>query len=70
MSATGGVISDVLRRSIIESGAAYSALERTTGVKRASILRFVRATTSLRLDLADRLAAHFGLELRPKKKGR
>ena len=70
MSETGGVISDVLRRAIVESGAAYSALERTTGVKRASIMRFVRGTTSLRLDMADRLAAFFELELRPKRKGR
>ncbi len=37
---------------------------------RASIMRFVRGSQSLRLDMADRLAACFGLELRPKRKGR
>ena len=33
-------------------------------------MRFVRGSQSLRLDMADRLAAYFGLELRPKRKGR
>jgi hypothetical protein len=61
-------ISDLLRRTIlraVERGrASYKALERDTGVTRASIMRFVRSSQSLRLDMADRLAAHFGLELR------
>ena len=48
----------------------YKALERETGVTRASIMRFVKGTQFLRLDMADRLAAHFGLELRAKRKGR
>ena len=67
-------ISDLLRRTIaeaIESGlTTYLALEHETGVTRASIMRFVRGSQSLRLDMADRLAAHFGLELRTKRKGR
>jgi plasmid maintenance system antidote protein VapI len=63
-------ISDLLRRSIAGSGIPYKALERDTGVTRASIMRFVRGSQSLRLDMADRLAAYFGLELRPKRKGR
>jgi hypothetical protein len=33
-------------------------------------MRFVRGSQSLRLDMADRLAAYFGLELRPKRKGK
>jgi plasmid maintenance system antidote protein VapI len=64
-------ISDLLRRVIaeaIEGGRTnYKALERETGVTRASIMRFVRGSQSLRLDMADRLAAHFGLELRARK---
>jgi len=44
---------------------AHVALERETGVKRASIMRFLRGETSLRLDLADKLAEFFGLELQP-----
>jgi plasmid maintenance system antidote protein VapI len=67
-------ISDLLRRTIaaaVASGrTSYKALERGTGVTRASIMRFVRGSQSLRLDKADRLAAYFGLELRPKRKGR
>jgi plasmid maintenance system antidote protein VapI len=63
-------ISELLRRTIAESGIPYKALERETGVARASIMRFVRGSQSLRLDMADRLAAYFGLELRPKRKGR
>jgi plasmid maintenance system antidote protein VapI len=55
----------------IQSGReTYLGLERATGVTRASIMRFVRGTQSLRLDLADRLAERFGLQLRPRKKGR
>jgi plasmid maintenance system antidote protein VapI len=63
-------VSELLRRTIVESGIPYKALERETGVARASIMRFVRGSQSLRLDMADRLAAYFGLELRPKRKGR
>ena len=66
----GESISDVLRRAIAESGLAHIALERATGVQRASIARFMAGTQSLRLDKADALAAFFGLELRPKRKGR
>jgi plasmid maintenance system antidote protein VapI len=57
-------ISDVLREAIIESGIPYLELQRETGVSRASIMRFVRGERTLRLDMADRLAAYFGLSLR------
>ena len=63
-------MSDVLRKAIAESDMAHIAIERATGVKRASIMRFLRGETSLRLDVAEKLAAYFGLELRPKAKGR
>jgi plasmid maintenance system antidote protein VapI len=67
-------ISDLLRRTIakaVESRRTnYKALERETGVVRASIMRFVTGRRFLRLDMADRLAAYFDLELRPKRKGR
>ncbi len=61
-------ISYVLKRAIIQSGMAHIALERETGVQRASIMRFLRGEQSLRLDVADKLAAYFGLELRSKRK--
>ena len=61
-------ISDLLRRTIraaVEAGRTnYKSLERETGVTRASIMRFVRGSQSLRLDMADKLAAFFGMELR------
>jgi plasmid maintenance system antidote protein VapI len=56
-------ISDTLRRAIVESGVSYNAIQRETGVTRASIMRFVEGRQSLRLDLADRLATHFRLVL-------
>ena len=67
-------ISDLLRGTIrraIDAGeTTYLALEHETGITRASIMRFVRGTQFLRLDMADRLAARFGLELRSKRKSR
>jgi plasmid maintenance system antidote protein VapI len=60
----GSPITDLLRRTIVESGVSYNALQRETGVTRASIMRFVEGRQSLRLDMADRLAAYFGLALR------
>jgi plasmid maintenance system antidote protein VapI len=62
-------ISELLRRTIAESGIPLKTLERETGVARASIMRFVRGSQSLRLNMADRLAAYFGLELQAKEKG-
>ena len=56
-------ISDLLRETIAESGVSYNALQKETGVTRASIMRFVEGRQSIRLDMADRLAAFFGLAL-------
>jgi plasmid maintenance system antidote protein VapI len=62
-SESNSPISDLLRRTISESGISYNALQRETGVTRASIMRFVRGDQSIRLDMADRLATYFGLQL-------
>jgi plasmid maintenance system antidote protein VapI len=70
MAGANQPISDALRQAIADSGMAHVALERATGVKRQSIAKFLRGERSLRLDMADRLVAFFGLELRPKTKGR
>jgi len=59
----GETPSDVLRRTIRESGVPYLTLAKATGVQRASIQRFVDGRTSIRLDKADKLAAYFGLRL-------
>ena len=63
-------MTEVLRAAIVVSGVPYKALERETGVTRASVMRFVRGSQSLRLDKAERLADYLGLELRSKRKGR
>jgi plasmid maintenance system antidote protein VapI len=65
--AANSPITDVLRRAILQSGLPLLRIEQETGVQRASLSRFVRGTNSLRLDMADRLAAYFGLELAPVK---
>ena len=57
-------ITDTLKRAIEESGKSYAELERATGVKRASLMRFMRGDQSLRLDKADAIAAHFGMTIR------
>jgi transcriptional regulator with XRE-family HTH domain len=64
-----GPITARLRQAIRESGMTYKAMERATGVTRASIMRFARGSRSLRLDMADRLAAFFKLELTERHEG-
>lgn len=58
-----------LKKAIAESGMAHIAIERETGVKRQSIMKFMRGERTLRLDIADRLADYFELEVVAKKKG-
>ena len=67
-------MTDLLRRTIIDSGVSYKSLSWETGVARASIQRFVDGRQSIRLDMADRLAEFFGLRVvcslaRPSKAG-
>ncbi|OWK44030.1 helix-turn-helix domain-containing protein [Fimbriiglobus ruber] len=64
-------ITTALRKAILDSGLSYLRIEQETGVQRASIMRFVRGTNSLRLDLADKLAVYFELTLTqaPRRKG-
>ncbi len=61
-------VSAVLKKAIAESDLTYLMLERETGVSRASIMRFMRSERTLRLDMADRLAAHFGIESRQRER--
>lgn len=58
-------MSDLLRDSLARAES-LRAVERATGVKRQSMMKFLRGEQSLRLDLADRLAEHFGIEIRQK----
>ncbi len=56
-------MTDLLRRAITEADSLLG-IERATGVKRAALRRFRDGKQSLRLDMADTLAKHFGLETR------
>jgi len=60
-------MTDLLREALAEAES-LRGVERATGVKNPSLVRFVRGDQSLRLDLADRLAAHFGIECRRKRR--
>jgi transcriptional regulator with XRE-family HTH domain len=64
----------ILQKAVRESGKTYLQLERATGVKRGSILRFMRDEHSLLLSGAEKLCKYLGLVLVPKagrgRKGR
>lgn len=53
-----------LLRSALAEAPSLREVERETGVKRQSMMKFLRGEQSLRLDIADQLAAHFGIAVR------
>lgn len=63
-------LTDPLRQAIVDSGLPLLTLAQKTGIARASLIRFTRGETSLRLDIADRLAAYFRFRLTPDKKAK
>ncbi len=54
---------EALLQAISESGLAFIELERRSGVKRQSIMRFVAGEQSLRLDCADKLMVALGIRV-------
>lgn len=56
-------LSDPLRCRIIESGLPINTLAKATGIQRMSLHRFIEGQTSIRLDVADKLATYFGMRL-------
>ena len=52
-----------LRQAIADTESSFYELERQTGIKRQSLMKFVRGEQSLRLDMADKLAEFFGIEI-------
>jgi plasmid maintenance system antidote protein VapI len=62
-------MTELLREALAEAHSLY-AVGKATGVQKASLIRFARGEQSLRLDMADKLAAYFGLTLTAKRKGR
>ena len=59
-------MTELLRDAIAEADT-LQGIERSKSVKRAALRRFRDGKQSLRLDLADRLAAHFGVVSRRKR---
>jgi plasmid maintenance system antidote protein VapI len=57
----GDTMTELLRQALIEADNNY-AVAKATGVQKTSLIRFRRGEQSLRLDMADRLAAYFGIE--------
>ena len=62
-------MTDTLREAIADSGLAFIEIERQSGVLRQTLMKFARNEQSLRLDMADKLAEFFALEL-VKRKGK
>jgi predicted transcriptional regulator len=56
-------LTDALRTAIMQSDLSFNELQRQTGVLRQSLMKFARGETSLRLDVADKLAEYFEIEI-------
>jgi len=63
-------MTETLKTAIRASGLSLYAIAADTGVTRPSLSRFIAGKQSLRLDMADALAAYFKLELRPARRGK
>ena len=63
-------MTEALKRAIRESGDSLFEICKATGFNEDSLSRFMRGEQSLRLDLADKLAAYFGIEWRRTKKSK
>lgn len=56
-------LTDLLRRCLSDSDS-MRRVSIDTGVERMSLVRFRDGKQSLRLDMADRLCAYYGIEFR------
>ncbi len=56
-------LTEPLQKALAECRVPLLVVAKATGIARASLIRFRRGETSLRLDKADALAAYFGLRL-------
>jgi len=60
-------MTELLREALaeaVEQGQSIRSIAREAGLKHPALLKFLRGDQSLRLDLADRLAAYLGIESR------
>lgn len=60
-------LTELLKEALAQAPS-LRGVERETGVKHPSLIRFLRGEQSLRLDMADRLAEHFGIVSKQEKK--
>jgi plasmid maintenance system antidote protein VapI len=65
MAKRTGTMTELLRAALAEGRESLNAIQRATGIKRQSLATFLRGESTLRLDAADKLAAHFGIVIRP-----
>ncbi len=63
-------MTEALKKAISQSGLTWYQLEKATGLQRASLMRFYAGRHALRLDLADRLATYFGIQVTLPKQNR
>jgi hypothetical protein len=63
MTSAKPTMTQLLRQSLHEAGSLY-AVAKGSGLDYASLHRFKSGQCSLRLDKADKLAAHLGIECR------
>ncbi len=62
------MISDTLKKAIVDSGLSDRALGKLAGVNRQIIARFVRGEQHLRGENIDRLCVALNLELKPMRR--
>ncbi|MDZ4779138.1 MAG: helix-turn-helix transcriptional regulator [Planctomycetia bacterium] len=67
-----GQLSNKLREAIRNSGATQMEIAQAVGISDGIISRFMREERSMNLETAEKLAGHFGLELRevPERRSR
>ena len=61
-------LTDTLRKAIRDADVTIYRIAKETDVASTVIYRFYRGERDLTLSTADKLAAYFGLELRPREK--
>jgi plasmid maintenance system antidote protein VapI len=61
-------MTELLREALNSTDESLNSIQKATGLKRQVLAKFMRGEQSLRLDFADELAAHFGIEVTKKRK--
>jgi transcriptional regulator with XRE-family HTH domain len=64
------IITGAVKRAVRKSGQSLYSICKATGLNEDALSRFMRGQTSMRLDLADKLAAYFGIECRQTRPGK